>query len=189
MKKILVLVVALVIAGSAAARQPQQSMRRSEVSVSYGAFPATGWIDSFSKSIINAFVDMDAKSSNWGAITVGYNYRLTQMLSLGGQVVYASGTDTYSLDGETAQVNNRYWSLMPNLKVNWYSGRLASLYSRVGVGATFMKASIGDASETETRFAFQVSALGLEVGGRLAAYAEVGLGTSGSLLFGARYRF
>ena len=44
-------------------------------------------------------------------------------------------------------------------------------------------------TDKSTQFAFQVSPVGVEVGGRVAAYAEAGIGTSGCLLVGVRYRF
>lgn len=43
--------------------------------------------------------------------------------------------------------------------------------------------------DTRTQFAFQLSPVGIEVGGRLAAYAEGGLGVSGSFVAGVRYQF
>ena len=61
--------------------------------------------------------------------------------------------------------------------------------SRVGVGSTFSKAEAGGSDVSATDFAFQASPVGVEVGGRLAAYAEAGIGASGCLIFGARYRF
>lgn len=78
---------------------------------------------------------------------------------------------------------------MPNAKWNWLNLKIVSFYTRVGAGALFAKAKVGGQSDKSTLFAFQVSPVGVEVGGRIAAYAEAGIGTSGSLLVGARYRF
>lgn len=57
------------------------------------------------------------------------------------------------------------------------------------VGAAFSKSKAVGKSDSTTQFAFQVSPLGVEVGGRLAAFAEGGIGMSGSFVIGARYRF
>lgn len=67
--------------------------------------------------------------------------------------------------------------------------KIVSFYSRLGAGASFSKAKAGDRSDTSTQFAFRVSPLDVEVGGRIAAYAEAGVGVSSCLPVGARYRF
>lgn len=54
---------------------------------------------------------------------------------------------------------------------------------------SFSRSEVGGESDKSTQFAFQVSPVGVEVGGRVAAYAEAGIGTSGCLLVGVRYRF
>lgn len=62
-------------------------------------------------------------------------------------------------------------------------------YDFVSSGASFSRSEVGGESDKSTQFAFQVSPVGVEVGGRVAAYAEAGIGTSGCLLVGVRYRF
>ena len=59
----------------------------------------------------------------------------------------------------------------------------------VGSGASFSRSEVGGESDKSTQFAFQVWPVGVEVGGRVAAYAEAGIGTSGCLLVGVCYRF
>jgi hypothetical protein len=44
-------------------------------------------------------------------------------------------------------------------------------------------------SESARQWAFQVSPIGVEIGGKVAAYAEAGIGTMGSLVAGLRFRF
>ena len=68
---------------------------------------------------------------------------------------------------------------MPHLKMRWLNLRILSLYSRIGVGL----------SESARQWAFQVSPIGVEIGGKVAAYAEAGIGTMGSLVAGLRFRF
>ena len=173
-KKLLMAAAVVAMAVPAAA----QGSRRSEVSVSYGVAPVTDWIDSYSDMLTGLFTNANTDLKGWGAVTVGYSFRLIGSLRLGAQVVYSSNTQ--EVRGAGSEIRNRYWSLLPNVKWNWMNLKVVSFYSRLGAGATFSKS---------TQFAFQVSPVGVEVGGRVAAYAEAGIGTSGCLLVGVRYRF
>lgn len=164
-----------------------QKMHRSEVSVSYGFVPVTDWIDTYSHLLRGLYPGTDTSLSGWGAVTAGYNFRLTGGFSVGAQVVYSSNNQRVKRVG--AHIKTRYWSLMPNVKWNWLNLKALSFYTRIGAGASFSKAESGSHKQKATKFAFQVSPVGLEVGGRLAAYAEAGIGTSGCFLVGARYRF
>ena len=178
-KKLLMAAVVLAMAVPAAA----QGSRRSEISVSYGFAPVTDWIDAYSDLLTGA----DTDPSGWGAVTVGYSFRVIGSLRIGAQVVYSSNTQ--EIKGSGSEIKNRYWTVMPNAKWNWLNLKIVSFYTRVGAGASFAKAKVGGQSDKSTLFAFQVSPVGVEVGVRIAAYAEAGIGTSGSLLVGARYRF
>lgn len=164
-----------------------QRMQRHEISLCYGAAPVTDWIDSYSDMLTGLFTGETSDLDGWGAVTVIYNFRLTRSFSLGGQVVYSSNEEKFRRTGST--IDNRYWSVMPTAKWCWLNLRIFSLYSRVGVGATFSRSKTVGRSDSTTQFAFQVSPVGLEFGGRLAAFAEGGIGVSGCLLIGARYRF
>lgn len=164
-----------------------QKIHRSEVSVSYGVVPVTDWIDTFSSSFTGLFSGTDADPSGWGAVTLGYNLRLTRNLSVGVQAVYSSNEQR--VKSIRRSVETRYWSLMPDVKWNWLNLRVVTFYSRLGAGASFSRAKVAGRTDASTRFAFQVSPIGVEVGGRLAAYAEAGIGVSGCFLAGVRYRF
>lgn len=164
-----------------------QGSRRQEITLSYGVAPVTDWIDSYSNLLTGAVVGADTKSTGWGAVSMGYNFRVIGGLRVGAQLVYSSNTQ--SVKDSSSDVSYRYWSVLPMVKWNWLNLKIVSIYARAGAGVTFAKASYDSRSEKSTQFAFQVSPLGVEVGGRLAAYAEAGIGTAGSLVAGIRYRF
>lgn len=157
-----------------------------------------------------------ANTEMWGAATMGYNFRLLKNFSIGVQAGYA--TNKQHVMETPFSINNRYWAVMPDVKWTWMRLGIVSLYSRAGVGVVFTKAEVWQLNEivnggnpwrpstgvtesglelklsykmddTRTQFAFQLSPVGIEVGGRLAAYAEGGLGVSGSLVIGGRYQF
>ncbi len=180
-KKLLMAAVVLAMAVPAAA----QGSRRSEISVSYGLAPVTDWIDAYSDLLTASGSDTDL--TGWGAVTVGYSFRVIGSLRVGAQVAYSSNTQ--EIRGAGSDIRNRYWTLMPNVKWNWLNLKIVSFYTRVGAGVSFAKAEVGGQNDKSTLFAFQVSPVGVEVGGRIAAYAEAGIGTSGCLLVGGRYRF
>ena len=182
-KKLLMAAAVVAMAVPAAA----QGSRRSEVSVSYGVAPVTDWIDSYSDMLTGLFTNANTDLKGWGAVTVGYSFRLIGSLRLGAQVVYSSNTQ--EVRGAGSEIRNRYWSLLPNVKWNWMNLKVGSFYSRLGAGASFSRSEVGGESDKSTQFAFQVSPVGVEVGGRVAAYAEAGIGTSGCLLVGVCYRF
>ena len=87
------------------------------------------------------------------------------------------------------KISTDYYSIMPHLKMRWLNLRILSLYSRIGVGLTFTESSGEGQSESARQWAFQVSPIGVEIGGKVAAYAEAGIGTTGSLVAGLRFRF
>ena len=174
-KKLLMAAAVVAMAVPAAA----QGSRRSEVSVSYGVAPVTDWIDSYSDMLTGLFTNANTDLEGWGAVTVGYSIRLIGSLRLGAGV---------RGNGPLGNLN-RYWALLPNVKWNWMNLKVVSFYSRLGAGASFSRSEVGGESGKSTQFAFQVSPVGVEVGGRVAAYAEAGIGTSGCLLVGVRYRF
>ena len=60
-----------------------QGSRRSEVSVSYGVAPVTDWIDSYSDMLTELFTNANTDLEGWGAVTVGYSFRLIGSLRLG----------------------------------------------------------------------------------------------------------
>ena len=136
-KKLLMAAAVVAMAVPAAA----QGSRRSEVSVSYGVAPVTDWIDSYSDMLTGLFTNANTDLKGWGAVTVGYSFRLIGSLRLGAQVVYSSNTQ--EVRGAGSEIRNRYWSLLPNVKWNWMNLKVVSFYSRLGAGASFSRSEVG----------------------------------------------
>lgn len=156
---------------------------RGEVSVAYGFAPVTNWIDAYS-DLLAGGRDLEG----WGAVTVGYDFRLPLGFAVGAHVVYSSNEQKMRQTRE--KIDSRYWTVMPNVSWQWLDLRIVRLYSRLGVGATFSKAKHAGDESSSTQFAFQLSPLCVDVGGRVVgAFAEAGIGTSGCFLVGVRCRF
>ena len=122
---------------------------------------------------------------SWGGVSVNYTFRIVGGLAVGATFVYSGNNQR--LAGK--KISTDYYSIMPHLKMRWLNLRILSLYSRIGVGLTFTESSGEGQSESAQQWAFQVSPIGVEIGGKVAAYAEAGIGTMGSLVAGLRFRF
>ena len=173
LKKVL-LMAAVVLLGLPGLAHAQ--LGRGEISVGYGVAPVTDWI----------VLDMkDASMDSWGGVSVNYTFRIVGGLGVGATFVYSGNNQR--LAGK--KISTDYYSIMPHLKMRWLNLRILSLYSRIGVGLTFTESSGEGQSESARQWAFQVSPIGVEIGGKVAAYAEAGIGTMGSLVAGLRFRF
>lgn len=166
---------------------PAKSQKH-EVSVSYGMAVASSWMDTYTSALTDLFTDNDSDISAWGAVTAGYNYSLSKKFSVGIQAFYSSNKERYKNHDEM-RTDNSYIGIMPGVKWGWFNGGVVSLYSRGAAGVLFAKSKYVDSKDNSTMFAFQVSPIGVEVGKTLAGYAEAGVGNSGSLIVGVRYKF
>ena len=153
--------------------------------VGYGVAPVTDWIDAYSDKLLDVLDMKDASMDSWGGVSVNYTFRIVGGLGVGATFVYSGNNQR--LAGK--KISTDYYSIMPHLKMRWLNLRIPSLYSRVGVGLTFTESSGEGQSESARQWAFQVSPIGVEIGGKVAAYAEAGIGTMGSLVAGLRFRF
>ncbi|WP_418683266.1 hypothetical protein [Alistipes putredinis] len=139
----------------------------------------------YSDKLLDVLDMKDASMDSWGGVSVNYTFRIVGGLGVGATFVYSGNNQR--LAGK--KISTDYYSIMPHLKMRWLNLRILSLYSRVGVGLTFTESSGEGQSESARQWAFQVSPIGVEIGGKVAAYAEAGIGTMGSLVAGLRFRF
>ncbi|MDE7070033.1 MAG: outer membrane beta-barrel protein [Alistipes sp.] len=166
-------------------RAAQAQLGRGELSVGYGFSPVTNWIDAYSDKLLGVLDMRDASMDSWGGVSVNYSFRIIGGLGVGGTFVYSGNKQRH----EGQKITTNYYSVLPHLKMRWLNLRIFSIYSRVGVGLTFPRSSGEGERWTARQLAFQVSPLGVELGGKLALYAEAGVGTTGSLVAGMRFRF
>lgn len=181
-KKLLVLSVFLLLCGF---RTANAQLGRGELSVGYGFAPVTNWIGAYSDELLGILDMRDASMESWGGISVNYTFRVIAGLGVGGTFVYSGNKQR--LEGQ--KVSTSYYSVLPHLKMRWLNLRIFALYSRVGVGLTFTRSSGEGERWSARQLAFQVSPIGVEVGTKVALYAEAGIGTTGSLVAGMRFRF
>ena len=182
------------VAMMAAVNVNAQDELKHEVGVFYGIQSASNILSIYSSIFSAAAGD---QSSFWGPIGVEYYYHLTPVVALGGVAEYA-GCKAEDEKSKNTDLRETFFTLMPSAKFNWLRKKYFGMYSSISAGIMFasiscdedLKATDPDAKdETLTTFMFQATALGIEFGGALRGFAEVGLGEKGTLCAGLRYKF
>ena len=176
----------LLIAAMSATVSFAQTDYRNDVSLSLGIASVTGIYNQITKamtSLVDGLTEVDVEFSSVGSVSAEYFHRMNDLVSLGGIVSY--NNLSVIEDGQLSQKVN-YYSLLPAVKFQWYQRERFGTYTKIAAGATYKTDSTADPG---LRFSFHLSLLGLEVGKRLRAFSEFGIGEQGILILGLRYRF
>lgn len=220
-KLLLFLVAFSLFATNVSAQKQIEYSTKHDVSVSIGGVTNTRFINAMTEitqvltsatisSIVsggNATAYYSYKNKTWSVpVSAEYFYHVNRFLSVGAigafncmkQDIYLNvkdkeGNTTSTKDGNLKQYN---LSILPAVKFDWLRREHIGLYSKVGIGASFMmerqKENDGDKlySGTDVMFNFQVSAIGFEAGNlHVRGFAELGLGEQGVAVVGLRYKF
>ncbi len=99
--------------------------------------------------------------------------------------------DLYALDYKWATVNFSYYTFMVRGDYTWYRKSWTSLYSGAAAGLSVVTEESEGESQDDTEYylAFQVNAIGVRLGNRVAGFVELGLGYSGILSAGITATF
>lgn len=141
-------------------------------------------------------------------ITAEYYYHVNKYIGLGGVVAFnglnrdmyvnwtnnVNGTHHKEKSGEATRRN---LSIIPGAKIDWLRKKHFGLYSKAGVGITFMyehqkddEQGGLDYSDTTVIPNLNLSLLGMEAGSEaLRGFVEMGFGEQGILLAGVKYKF
>lgn len=141
-------------------------------------------------------------------ISVEYYYHVNKVIGLGGFVAYngmsrdmfvtvKNDNDNTRKTEKSGVAKRHNLSIIPTAKFDWLRKKNFGMYSKLGVGVSFLNESQKDDaaggtdySDTDVVFNFQCSLLGLEVGSQtIRGFAEVGVGEQGMLSAGLRYKF
>ncbi|MBQ5997442.1 MAG: hypothetical protein IJL64_06205 [Bacteroidales bacterium] len=197
MKRFLMLA-ALLLAVTVQAGAQDAPETKNEVAVSVGALSVSNWGDIFEDALTAIFGAEYENEEFFGPVSVEYFHHFTNVVSAGAIAVYGQSTkDVIQHDEKTGEMKNSYVSLMPAAKFGWFNRPKVGLYSKVGAGATRRHEKQDrcgkdeeDDSDSAVHFNFQLSLIGVEVGGSaVRGFAELGIGEQGTLLGGVRYRF
>lgn len=176
------------------------AQQKSELTIGYGTLTSNDVIDVFSDilsplNIINIVNSTNEKYT--GAFILGYRYALTDRLALGGDVIFERITKDIvgSNDAKIGEQEDDTYSFLAKIDYSFVSKNKLRLYSGLGAGYSFANqeyTGTGDNSSNDNRtgaFAFQVTAIGLRVGGDFAVKAELGFGAAGIANVGITHRF
>ena len=195
--------------------QAQNVSSRHEIGVSYGyptiAFAMFVDSDPSCPHAEQAFYENDR---NFGPLSLEYFYRISRWISVGGVFTYINRQkDIVQEKIQIGDFTERYYALMPSIKFNWVRSKHFGLYSKLVAGpclhtktdkvdSSTMIISCGpDYSRTtfidhcdeytdrKVGLIGQVTPLGIEAGGRLRAFGELGVGIQGVFNAGLRYQF
>ena len=183
--------------------QAQEELEtRHEISISYGAVPNSIWIDVLTDIIPAVFGETYENGNYVGPIGLEYYYHTSPLIGVGAIGVFAThNEDGYYKEKLTKHRDKSYITFMPSVKFNWLRKEKWGMYSKIGVGGTYINYCNKDyddngrqtgAKETTKDFVFnfQASLVGVEVGGdHVRGFAELGVGEQGIALGGVRFRF
>lgn len=173
---------------------------KNELAVAYGAVNTSNVLDVFVDVVSAMFGARYQNGEFIGPISVEYFYHVSPLVGVGGIGVYNYHREDVLQDEQvTGKRTSNYFTILPAVKFNWLRKQQWGLYSKLGVGYTRAQfATTGkDSNGTYTKdssgsdfFNFQVSLVGVEVGGRNArGFAELGFGEQGLIHGGVRFRF
>ena len=195
--------------------QAQNVSSRHEIGVSYGyptiAFAMFVDSDPSCPHAEQAFYENDR---NFGPLSLDYFYRISRWISVGAVFTFINRQkDIVQEKIQIGDFTERYYALMPSIKFNWVRSKHFGLYSKLVAGpclhtktdkvdSSTMIISCGpDYSRTtfidhcdeytdrKVGLIGQVTPLGIEAGGRLRAFGELGVGIQGVFNAGLRYQF
>ena len=165
-----------------------------EIGVYYGFASGSDIFSHLTNAISAAAGD---QSSFVGPIGVEYYYHVSPVVAVGAVASYAQ------CKAEDKKTHNKdltesFITVMPSVKFNWLRSNGFGMYSALSAGLMFLSVTFDDSvktadpdakEETLTTFMFQATALGVEFGGNLRGFAELGVGEKGLLCAGLRYKF
>lgn len=174
---------------------PKTDFKHHEFSMSYGFLPITdaqSMVEEVFIPVASFGTYKREKTNYYGTLNMSYIYRFNRKLSLGitagitGNKGYAS--TIYDKD-KRVKDDRLYFYILPTFRYHWFTRPNFSLYSSVGLGVYFLSNKIENKTYHRTRFAYQFNYLGIEYGKRFAFFTEFGIGYTGSVVLGCRYRF
>jgi len=145
-----------------------------EFSLGYGALSAPK-VENLATSILGEVITLGTQYQTdkvtYGPVSFTGQYALNNRLKVGMAL---------SFERESSELRRKY----------------VELHSELALGVGFRRecfdkqsgSSLSNESSTSSRFAYQITPIGVRLGGKLAGFAEVGFGYKGFVLAGISYR-
>ncbi|MBO4786781.1 MAG: hypothetical protein J5510_06915 [Prevotella sp.] len=198
MKKILLMVVAAMMATMSVNAQNGYDDTKHEVAISYGIYSNSQIIDVY-EEMGSAIVGSRFDNEKFlGPIGVEYFYHVKPWLGVGGVFTYGQNKqDVFSSKDKVGVSKNSYITVMPAVKFDWLRKNNFGMYSKLAVGATFRSEKFdsqdplfNNYDDNNVHFNWQASLIGIEAGSpTLRGFVELGVGEQGIILAGVRCKF
>ena len=219
MKRINLAILTLALAAPLASAQQTETYRTDEFCISYGRVSLPG-IAMTASAVLGTVFSAGAVAADEfsvsGAISGEYYHWFNPHFSVGGVGVFEGATLRFkSYQGKDSNgsriyeqgdpTHDSFVSLMPAVKWRYLARPAFGMYMKAAAGlvaniqSSFERRTEGSSGEVVTTttpaqvslgFGFQLTALGIEVGGaRLRGFAELGFGMQGVLLAGVKWGF
>ena len=223
MKKLIMIIAVILTTMNVYAQESEYYNTKHEVGITMGAGTTTeifsGLADFTSitiSSVVSSAVTggLGSGSYSYGdehyfpALSAEYYYHVTKGVALGGIIafngmdrdMYVEWRDNVNNahhKDKTGKAKRRNISIIPAAKFDWLRKKYFGMYSKLGVGLSFMYESQKDDRSGGTDYSkttvipnIQASLLGIEAGTQnIRGFAELGLGEQGIILAGLRYKF
>ncbi|MDR2038802.1 MAG: porin family protein [Bacteroidales bacterium] len=169
----------------------QAQDRRNELELGIGIWNTNEILNTFSDMIISSLpagIKMDDDNS-LGSIHLGYRYRFTERLGMGGLFAYDYSTGKGILNGrEEGKFYKRHYTLALEADYVYIRKKNFRMYGLAGVGGTLYNLDYKDHtdksqndSDTTPYFTFQITPVGLRFGSWIGGFLELGFGYRGIL--------
>ena len=159
--------------------------RPHEVSLSYGYITQQFLVNNFIHRVTLGQGDIEPML--FGAVSGEYLYFVNKHIGVGGTLSYEYGREAPNKENLKARFH--YCTVMPTAKFYWFNRPYVGMYTNISAGATFGLGTKNGEFETRILPAFHLGAVGLEAGGQLRGFLEVGFGVKGFIQAGIRYKF
>ena len=200
MKKVLLIAAIALLAATSVNAQNGYDNTKHEVAISAGALSNSQWIDVFAEAVLIEAGGTFSNEDFTGPFCAEYFYRLKEWLGVGAIFSYGSSTMDYTKPSSTTidgTLTNRYYSLMPAVKLDWLRTKYFGMYSKLAIGYTlrtlhleYTDGTTEAANDHTGHLNWQASLLGIEAGTpRFRGFLEAGLGEQGVAVLGLRYKF
>ncbi len=172
--------------------------QRNSISIGYGYGTTDQIISGFATALAAGFTD--AKSANvksTGAIALSYHhFNESNRAGLGFAVVYDNiRSDIQNKSGSKISTSkSTVITAAAEGKVKYNKGENFNIYGLLGAGYTFTNTtdpppSSGEKTKKDGHFNFQITPIGLQFGGNVKVFAEVGFGYKGLANGGIQFNF
>lgn len=158
--------------------------RHHEIGAGYGLYTGPQLLNVFVEFLSFSLAEVDLRST--GAVSASYLYFPIKHIGVGGTLGYQHGSEPRGADFTCSR---NYLTALAMAKFYWFNKPYVGMYSSLSVGASYIFGEYNGAREHTWRVSGQLSAVGLEAGGRLRGFIECGLGTMGVFRMGLHVKF